>query len=131
MSQVPSQLKYATTHEWLQTDADGTVTVGITEHAQDLLGELVFVELPAIDTEVTAKQEVAVVESVKAASDVYSPITGVVIAINQALIDQPELINKDPYGEGWLFRLRPTANIAENDLLTAEAYQQIVAEEGH
>lgn len=131
MSQVPKQLKYASTHEWLQIEADGTATVGITEHAQELLGELVFVELPEIGVEVAAKDEVAVVESVKAASDVYSPAAGKIIAINQALTDQPDLVNKDPYGEGWIFRLQLQGNIAENDLLTAEAYQQVVADEEH
>jgi len=126
---IPSELKYATTHEWLREEDDGTFTVGITEHAQALLGDLVFVELPEVGIELTTSQEVGVVESVKAASDIYSPISGEIVAINEALSSTPELINSDPYGEGWIFRIQ--ANDAEeiNDLLDAEMYEEQISHE--
>ncbi len=129
MSNVPEQLKYTKSHEWVRPEADGTVTVGITDHAQELLGDMVFVELPEPGRAVDADQECAVVESVKAASDVYAPLTGEVTEGNAALEASPELVNKDPYGEGWLFRMRP-ANAADLDnLLDAAAYTRLVAEE--
>src|SRR3569832_1911439 len=105
MSNIPVDLKYTQSHEWVRRESDGTVTVGITDHAQDLLGDMVFVELPEVGRTVKAGQECAVVESVKAASDVYSPVAGEVVAINEGLSDSPEIVNKDPYGEGWMMRI--------------------------
>ena len=107
MSQIPADLKYVASHEWLRQEADGTLTIGITDHAQDLLGDIVYVELPEVGATVEADDEIAVVESVKAASDVYAPIAGEIIEINNALIDAPETINSDPYGDGWFFKIRP------------------------
>lgn len=131
MSNVPANLKYTKSHEWVAVNKDGTLTVGITDHAQDLLGDLVYVETPDVGRRVAAAESCAVVESVKAASDVYSPIGGEVVAVNEALADQPEQINKDPYGEGWIMRLKP-ANMAEVDrLLDAATYQQLAASESH
>ena len=118
---VPANLKYTKSHEWVRAEADGTVTIGITEHAQELLGDLVFVELPEVGKELAAEQEAAVVESVKAASDVYAPIAGTVTETNQAVVDAPESINADAYA-GWLFKLKP-ANAGDLDgLLDAAAY---------
>lgn len=131
MSTIPSQLKYTKTHEWAQLLDDGTLRVGITEHAQSLLGDMVFVELPTIGRTAIVAQECAVVESVKAASDVYTPVTGKVIAINEALTSNPELVNKDPYGEGWLIRIKPDDSADLNTLLTAAAYAELVAAETH
>lgn len=130
MSTIPAELKYSKSHEWVRREADGTVTVGITDHAQDLLGDMVFVELPEPGRRVKAGQECAVVESVKAASDVYSPVTGEVVAVNEAVSDNPELVNKEPYGEGWMMRLKP-ASVAELDaLLDAAGYRaQVESEE--
>lgn len=129
---VPNELKYTRTHEWAQLMDDGTLRIGITAHAQDLLGDMVFVELPAIGRYVAAAQECAVVESVKAASDIYSPVAGEVIAVNEALTSNPELVNKDPYGEGWLMRLKPSNGSADlNGLLTAAAYAEMIAAEAH
>jgi glycine cleavage system H protein len=121
MSNIPDDLKYTRTHEWLRAEADGTVTVGITDHAQDALGDLVFVETPEAGREVKAGEACAVVESVKAASDVYSPVAGEIVAGNEALGTQPELLNSDPYGEGWIMKIRPSG--AESPaLLDAKAY---------
>ncbi|VEG13863.1 glycine cleavage system protein GcvH [Moraxella cuniculi] len=123
MSNIPADLKYVASHEWLRLEADGTITVGITDHAQDLLGDVVFVELPEVGTEVAADQEIAVVESVKAASDVYAPISGEIVEINEELVDSPELANEDPYGKAWFFKVKP-ANPADYDsLMSAEEYQ--------
>jgi glycine cleavage system H protein len=129
MSDLPEDLKYTKDHEWVRDTGDGTVTVGITDHAQELLGDLVFVDLPAVESELTAGVECAVVESVKAASDVYSPLTGVVTATNEALADSPEIINSDPYGEGWILRLRPADANDLDSLLDAAAYGELVAAE--
>lgn len=124
MSEIPQNLKYASSHEWARLEADGSVTVGISDHAQDALGDVVFVELPEQGAVLSAGAEAAVVESVKAASDVYAPVGGEVIAVNTALEDAPETVNADAYGEGWFFRLQP-ADIAELEkLLDATAYQQ-------
>ena len=123
MSHAPAELKYLSSHEWVHLEEDGTITVGITEFAQEQLGDVVFVELPEIGLEVTLNQEIAVVESVKAASDIYSPVNGKIIAINQALVDAPELINEDPYGKGWFFKLELTDAQQLDDLLDADAYQ--------
>ncbi len=124
---IPSDLKYTKSHEWVRVEADGTVTVGITDHAQELLGDLVFVELPDVGKELAAEQEAAVVESVKAASDVYAPIAGTVIAVNNAVPDAPESVNQDAYA-AWLFKMKP-ANAADVDaLLDATAYAASAAE---
>ena len=124
---VPTNLKYAKSHEWVRSESDGTVTVGITEHAQELLGDLVFVDLPELGAELSAGQEAAVVESVKAASDVYAPVSGVVLEVNNAVVDAPESVNQDAYA-AWLFKMKP-ANIADVDaLLDATAYAAAAAE---
>ena len=123
MSNIPAELKYIASHEWLRLEDDGTITVGITEHAQDLLGDVVFVELPEVGANITVDEEIAVVESVKAASDVYAPISGEVIAINENLEDEPETINSDPYGEGWLYKMKATNLEDYESLLTAEEYE--------
>ena len=124
MSNIPADLKYAATHEWARVNDDGTVTVGITDHAQGQLGDLVFVETPQLGRRVAAAEACAVVESVKAASDIYSPVAGEVVEVNETLADTPELINRDPYGEGWIFRLRPSQSLDE--LLDADAYSTLV-----
>ena len=122
MSNIPADLKYVSSHEWLRLEADGSVTVGITEHAQELLGDIVFVELPEVGASLTADEQAGVVESVKAASDVYAPITGEIVAVNDALVSAPEIANSDPYGDGWFFKIKP-ANAADLDgLLSAEQY---------
>lgn len=125
MSVVPEELRYTADHEWVRREADGSVVVGITDHAQQQLGELVFVELPEIGREVAAHEACAVVESVKAASDVYAPLAGRVIAVNEALAAEPGLVNASPYAEGWLLRLEPAA--AVDGLLDAVAYQRLLA----
>ncbi len=124
---IPSNLKYTKSHEWVRVEGDGTITVGITDHAQELLGDLVFVELPEVGKEFAAEQEAAVVESVKAASDVYAPISGTVTAVNTSVSDSPEAVNQDAYA-AWLFKMKP-ANIADvNALLDATAYAAAAAE---
>ena len=131
MSQIPKDLKYAKSHEWVRTEKDGTLTVGITDHAQELMGDMVYVDLPQAGAQVAAGKECAVVESVKAASDVYAPVSGEIVAANDALAGAPETVNKDPYGTGWMFRIKP-ANKAELDgLLDAKAYDALVASEKH
>ena len=122
-SNIPAELRYTESHEWLRPQEDGIVTVGITDHAQHLFGDLVFVEIPEVGRVVSAAESCAVVESVKAASDVYSPLDGVIVEVNELLADSPELINQDPYGEGWIFRIKTSA--ALNDLLDAHAYAAI------
>jgi glycine cleavage system H protein len=129
MSQIPETLKYTSSHEWVRVDDDSTVTVGITDHAQDLLGDMVFVELPEAGTTLQAGQDCAVVESVKAASDVYSPVSGEVIDVNDTLGGSPETVNSDPYGDGWLFRVRISNGAELDGLLDAAGYQG-VAEAG-
>jgi glycine cleavage system H protein len=124
MSHTPIELKYASTHEWARLEEDGTVTVGITDHAQAALGDVVFVETPEVGVVLAAGDEAGVVESVKAASDIYSPITGEVIAINMLLEDDPETVNSDPYTEGWFYQLQPSDPSELDALLSAEAYQQ-------
>lgn len=126
MSQVPAELKYNDSHEWVRLEADGTVTVGITTHAQEALGDVVFVETPAVGSELSAGSSAGVVESVKAASDIYSPIDGTVLATNPALEGEPELVNSDPYGEGWMFRLQPANPAQINDMLDAAAYSDLI-----
>lgn len=122
MSNVPNELKYVASHEWIRDEGNGVVTVGITDHAQDLLGDVVFVELPDLGAEVAAGDDTGVVESVKAASDIYAPLSGEVVAINEALEDAPESVNSDPYGDGWFFQLK-LSDVAElDDLLDADGY---------
>ena len=119
---IPAELKYVASHEWLRLEEDGIITVGITHHAQELLGDIVFVELPEVGAELAAEDQAGVVESVKAASDVYAPIAGTVLEANQALVDTPETANSDPYGAGWFFKIKP-ANSADLDgLMSAEQY---------
>lgn len=131
MSKVPQELKYAKTHEWVRVEDDGSVTIGISDHAQDLLGDMVFIELPEVGRELEAEEDCAVVESVKAASDVYAPITGEVTAINEALEDAPDTVNNDPYGDGWLFRMKPADESNLEALLDADGYAAVVAAEEH
>lgn len=131
MSNIPAELRYAATHEWARLEEDGTVTVGITDHAQGALGDVVFVELPELDIDIQAGTEAGVVESVKAASDIYAPVSGTVIAINEALEDAPETINEDPYGSGWFFKLRPTDTAELDELLDAEGYGEVAENESH
>lgn len=129
MSNIPSELRYANSHEWVRPEGDDVYTIGISEHAQELLGEMVFVEVPDVDSAVSAGDEIAVVESVKAASDVYSPISGTVIAVNEELEDSPEQVNNDPYGDGWLFKLKASEPSEVEDLLTADDYRNSIEEE--
>lgn len=128
MSEIPSELRYTKDHEWVREQDDGSWLVGITDHAQTALGDLVFVELPQDDAELAAGDTCAVVESVKAASDVYSPFSGQVTATNAALADSPELVNTDPYGDGWLFAMRPEFAIELEELLTSDDYEQLLTE---
>ncbi|MDF2939565.1 MAG: glycine cleavage system protein [Gammaproteobacteria bacterium] len=129
MSHVEEDLKYADTHEWVRMDDEATATVGISDHAQHLLGELVFVELPEVGTEIEAGEEVGVVESVKAASDVYSPVSGTIIEINDVLERTPELVNTEPYGDGWLYRIKINDSTEVDSLMSADQYQASVEEE--
>ena len=125
---VPTHLKYTTSHEWIRSEADGTLTIGITDHAQEALGDLVFIELPAIGRKVKAGETCAVVESVKAASDIYAPVSGEIVAVNEPVVASPEMINADAYGH-WLYKLKP-ANAADvASLLDAAAYTAAVGEE--
>ena len=129
MSNIPAELKYTASHEWIRPEGDGTFTVGITEHAQDLLGDMVFVELPEVGSTVDAGEEVAVAESVKAASDVYTPLTGEVVAVNEDLEDSPELVNSDAFGDGWMFRIKASDEAELDELLDAEAYTNSIEDE--
>ncbi len=129
MSDIPKERMYTKTHEWVENNGDGTVTVGITDYAQGALGDLVFVELPEVGSKLGAGDACAVVESVKAASDIYAPVDGEVAEINEQLADSPELINQDPYGEGWLMKLAVDDESALDDLLDADAYEAIVEDE--
>jgi glycine cleavage system H protein len=122
MSNVPADLKYARSHEWVRTQADGLVEIGISDHAQQALGDLVFVEVPEVGRTLQTGEACAVVESVKAASDVYAPLAGTVVAVNEALAQSPELVNQDPYGKGWIMRLKPDGKAAAGELLDAKAY---------
>ena len=123
MAEVPSNLKFLESHEWARLEEDGTVTVGISDHAQELLGDIVFVELPDIGKEVTQSGDTAIVESVKAASDFYSPMSGEITEINEALVDNPEIINASPYDSGWFFKIKPQDISEMNKLLDAKAYE--------
>ena len=126
MSNIPADLKYVASHEWLRQEEDGTITVGITHHAQDLLGDIVYVELPEVGEHVDVDAEIAVVESVKAASDVYAPIAGEILAVNEALVDAPETINEYPYGEGWFFKIKPDNADDYQGLMDADEYQDSI-----
>ena len=129
MSSTPSELKYASSHEWARLEEDGTVTVGISDHAQEALGDVVFVELPELGASLAAGDEAGVVESVKAASDIYSPVGGEVVAINEQLEDEPETVSGDPYHDGWFYRLQPSDKGELEKLLSAEDYAAHCEEE--
>ena len=125
MSEIPGDLKFLSSHEWARLEDDGTVTVGISDHAQDLLGDIVFIELPEVGKEVEAEGDAAIVESVKAASDVYTPISGEIIEVNSALEEQPETVNGSPYDDGWFFKVK-SINVDEmSDLLSPEEYSEV------
>ena len=131
MSEIPAELGYAKTHEWARLEEDGTVTVGITDHAQDALGDVVFVELPEVGTDVSAGEEAGVVESVKAASDIYAPVSGTVTAINEVLEDAPETVNQDAFGDGWFFKMQINDAGELDELLDAEGYAEHCESEEH
>lgn len=130
MSKTPTELKYAPTHEWVRVEGD-IATVGITDHAQEALGDLVYIELPEVGDTVAAHDEAGVVESVKAASDIYAPVSGEIIAVNEALADAPETVNSDPYHDGWMYKIRMSDSAELEDLLSAEDYDAQVEAEGH
>ena len=125
MSDVPGDLKFLSSHEWARVETDGTITIGISDHAQDLLGDIVFVELPEVGQSVDAENDTAIVESVKAASDIYSPLSGEVIEVNSLLEDQPEIINSSPYEDGWFFKLTPSDMDELDNLLSPEDYSEV------
>jgi glycine cleavage system H protein len=127
MSELPGDLEYTKDHEWLRKEVDGSVTVGFTDHAQTALGDLVYVELPEVEQELEVGGDMAVVESVKAASDVYAPLSGIVIAVNEELADDPEKINSDPYGDGWIVRLQP-GDGGDSEVMTPDEYQALLDE---
>ena len=129
MSSIPSDLKYASSHEWVRNEGDGIVTVGITEHAQGLLGDMVFVDLPDVGDEFAAGDDCAVAESVKAASDIYAPVAGEIVEVNEELEDAPENVNNDAYGDGWLFKIKLEDASELEDLLDAEGYAESIEDE--
>ena len=129
MSDIPAELKYAATHEWARLEEDGTVTVGISDHAQSALGDVVYIEAPELGLTISAQEEAGVVESVKAASDVYSPVTGTIAAVNTELADKPETINEDAYGEGWIFVVDIDDPDQLNDMLDPDAYAELLEED--
>lgn len=129
MSEIPLELKYTKSHEWVRSEEDGSVTIGISDHAQELLGDLVFVELPEVGTEMSAEDAACVVESVKAASDVYMPISGEVIGVNESLADAPETINDSPYDDGWLIKVKPSNPDELDDLMDSDSYEAEIAED--
>ena len=131
MSEIPGDLKFLKSHEWARVEDSGRVTVGISHHAQGLLGDLVYVELPNVGDTIEAGASCAVVESVKAASDVYSPVSGTIVEVNEALADKPETINEDAFGDGWLFVVEPTDTEALADLLSPDDYAQMLEDEDH
>ena len=131
MSETPQELRYTDTHEWARLDPDGTICVGISDFAQDALGDVVFIELPEAGTEVAAGAEIAVIESVKAASDIYSPISGEIVHVNNDLTEEPDLVNSEPYDGGWIFTVRPLSTDPTADLLTAEQYQEFCETDSH
>lgn len=129
MSEIPSELRYTKSHEWIRSMDDGHLEVGISDHAQEMLGDMVYVELPEVGATLNAGDDCAVVESVKAASDVYAPISGEIVEVNTLLSDAPETVNSDPYGSGWLFRLQPVDEKEVDELLDAEGYSEVVEAE--
>jgi glycine cleavage system H protein len=129
MSDLPVELKYARSHEWARLDSEGTVLIGITDHAQEALGDVVYVELPEIGAEIDAGAEIAVVESVKAASDIYSPVSGQVVEVNQTLEDEPEAVNRSPYADGWLFRIKLSNPDELNDMMDVDSYLMAIDSE--
>jgi len=131
MSEIPGDLKFLKSHEWARVEDNGQVTVGISDHAQGLLGDLVYVELPSVGDTVTAGAAVAVVESVKAASDVYAPVSGKVVAVNEALSDKPETINEDAYGDGWILVVQPDNLDEVGELLSPDDYSELLEDEDH
>ncbi len=131
MSEIPGDLKFLKSHEWARVEGNGRVTVGISDHAQGLLGDLVYVELPEVGATAKANEQIAVVESVKAASDVYSPVSGTIVEVNSALSDKPETINEDAYGEGWMFVVELTNAEEVNELLDPDAYAEALEDEDH
>ena len=131
MSNIPGELKYAKTHEWARINDDGSVTVGISDSAQDQLGDMVFIEVPEVGQAVTAEEGCAVVESVKAASDVFAPIGGEVMEVNESLSDTPETVNQDAYGEGWIFRIEPSDKSELDALMDANGYEEFLESESH
>lgn len=131
MTEIPGDLKFLKSHEWARVEDDGTITIGISDHAQGLLGDLVYVELPEVGDSVEAGNGVAVVESVKAASDVYSPVSGEVVSVNSALTEKPETINEDAYGEGWLFVVRPSDTGELDEMLDPDAYGELIEGDDH
>ncbi|HVF33728.1 MAG TPA: glycine cleavage system protein GcvH [Candidatus Saccharimonadia bacterium] len=131
MNEIPGDLKFLKTHEWARIEDDGSVTVGISEHAQGQLGDLVYVELPTVGDDVEAGNASAVVESVKAASDVYSPVSGRIVKVNEALGDRPETINEDAFGEGWIFVVKPASLAELDELMSPDEYSEMVENESH
>jgi len=129
MSEIPSELKYTKTHEWVRVMEDGHIEVGITAHAQELMGDMVYVELPEVGTTVSGGDEIAVVESVKAASDVYAPVSGEIVEVNSKLSDAPETVNQEPYGDGWIFRIRASDEGEMEELLDADDYSKVAEED--
>ena len=131
MSEIPGDLKFLKSHEWVRVEGDGKATIGISEHAQGLLGDLVYVELPNVGDRIEAGNACAVVESVKAASDVYAPVTGTVLEVNTALSDKPEIINEDAFGEGWIFTLQMEEPGQVDELLDPDAYAEVLEDDEH
>ena len=131
MSEIPNELRYLESHEWARLEEDGTVTVGISDHAQNALGDVVYVELPEEGQQLSSGDEAGVVESVKAASDIYAPVTGTVVATNTDLDDEPEKVNQDPYGDGWFFKIEPDDVQELDELLDAEGYQEVCDNDEH
>ncbi len=131
MSEIPGDLKFLKSHEWARIEGDGRVTIGISDHAQGLLGDLVYVELPEVGAEAKAGEQIAVVESVKAASDVYSPVSGTVVEVNSSLTDKPETINEDAYGDGWMFVVELSNKEEVNDLLGPDDYAEVLENDDH
>ncbi len=129
MPEFPDDVRYASTHEWARLESDGLVSVGISDHAQDALGDVVYVELPEVGQIVAAGEEVAVVESVKAASDIYAPVGGEVVAVNETLEEAPETVNDSPFGDGWFFRIKPSDTSEMDELLNAEGYEAVCEEQ--
>ena len=131
MSEIPTECRFLASHEWARLEEDGMVTIGISDHAQNALGDVVFVELPEEGQQIAAGEEAGVVESVKAASDIYAPVGGVVVAVNSTLDEEPEKVNTDPYGEGWFFKLEPDDVLELEELLDGEGYQEVCDEDEH